>query len=135
MPKPTILCVDSDVNALTRREALLKSGCNVLITTSGRQSLELLAAVPVDAVILAPEIPGMNRGIIASRMKQLKPQVPILLVCPYGLLPDDPPDWVDGFLSDSEPPDRLAAAVRAMAVGNPSFFDQWWGDWKRRVAA
>ena len=135
MPKPTVLCVDSDVAALTRREALLKNGYNVLITTSGRQSLHLLASLPVDAVILNPELPGMNRGILASRMKQLKPQVPILLLCPYGMLPDEPPDYVDGFLSDSEAPERLAAAVQEIVSGNPSFFNLWWGDWKRRLAA
>ena len=135
MPKPTVLCVDSDVNALTRREALLKKGYDVLITNSGRQSLHLLASLPVDVVILNPELPGMNRGILASRMKQLKPQVAILLLCPYGMLPDEPPDYVDGFLSDSEAPERLAAAVQEMVSGNPSFFNQWWGDWKRRLAA
>jgi CheY-like chemotaxis protein len=135
MRKPTILCVDSDVNALARREALLKNGCHVLITTSARQSLELLASVPVDAVILDPDLPGMNRAVLASRMKQLRPQMPILLLCPYGMLPDSPPDFVDGFLSDSEPPERLAAAVREMVAGSPSFFNQWWWDWKRRVAA
>jgi CheY-like chemotaxis protein len=135
MEKPTILCVDSDVNALSRREALLKKGYNVLITTSGRQSLQLLASLPVDAVILNPDLPGMNRGILTSRMKQLRPRVPILLLCPYGMLPDSPPDCVDGFLSDSDPPERLAAAVQEMVSGNPSFFNQWWWDWRRRLTA
>jgi CheY-like chemotaxis protein len=42
MRKPTILCVDDDLNHLTGRESLLRlHGYDVVVTTSGWQSLKV----------------------------------------------------------------------------------------------
>jgi CheY-like chemotaxis protein len=62
----TILCIDDDWNSLESLETLLElNGYDVLIATSGRQGLELLASHRVDGVILDYRMPEMHGDLFA----------------------------------------------------------------------
>jgi len=136
MRKPTILCVDDEVNGLVGREALLRlQGYDVVVTTSGRQSLDLLEEVEVDAVILDYRMPEMMGDVVAARMKQLKPQVPIMLLSAQDRLPAAALRSADTFLSKSVPPDEFVDAVHDMVAAESPFFDRWLKNWKRRLSA
>lgn len=135
MKQPTILCVDDDLSSLSGREALLKMrGYNVVITTSGRQGLALFMSLPVDAVILDYEMPEMNGDVIAAKMKEFKPEVPIMLLSAHDTPPKDAMEKVDVFISKGEPPMRFVAAVNEL-VRCGDFISRWLREWKHNAAA
>lgn len=136
MRKSAILCVDDEVNGLIGREALLKQkGYDVLISTSPREALKLLASCRVDAVVLDYEMPETRGDVVASRMKWLRPDVPIMLLSAHDSFPEEVSDLVDTFLSKSEPPHAFVAAVEALLAGRERFFSKWLRDWRHKSAA
>ena len=136
MRKPTILCVDDEVNVLTGREFLLRQhGYEVLLSTSGRESLDLLEAVDVDAVILDYRMPEMMGDVVAARMKQLRPEVPIMLLSAQDLVPAAALRSADAFLSKSVPPEQFVEAVDDLVAEGSPFFERWLHNWKQRLSA
>jgi len=136
MRKPTILCVDDELNGLSGREFLLQQhGYDVVATTSGRQGLELLESTDVDAVILDYRMPEMMGDAVAARMKQLKPEVPIMLLSAQDRVPAAALRSADTFLPKSVPPDQFVDAVHDMVAAGSPFFHRWLQNWKRRQSA
>lgn len=136
MRHPVVLCVDDEVEGLIGREALLKqNGCAVLISTSPFEALRLLKSCYIDAVILDFQMPEMRGDMVASRMKLLKPEVPIMLLSGHDSLPEEVLDHVDKFCSKRETPRKFLAAVQGLLADQDSFFSQWLRDWKRKAAA
>ena len=134
MRKPTILCVDDEENGLLGRESLLRQyGYEVVATTSGRQSLDLLKTGPVDAVILDYRMPEMMGDVVAARMKQLRPEVPILMLSAHDALPAHVLRATDTFLSKSAPPRQFVDAVGELVAMRSPFFYRWLQNWKRRI--
>lgn len=135
MRHPVVLCVDDEVEGLIGREALLKqNGCAVLISTSPFEALRLLKSCHIDAVILDFQMPEMRGDMVASRMKRLKPEVPIMLLSGHDSLPEEVLDHVDKCFSKREPPRKFLAAVQVMLADQDSFFSKWLRDWKRKAA-
>ena len=79
-----VLCVDDEVVGLQVRKILLeRAGYRVLTASDGPSGLEIFSSEPVEAVVLDYSMPGMHGGEVAVRMRQAKPQVPILLLSAY----------------------------------------------------
>ena len=136
MRHPVVLCVDDELEGLIGREALLKQkGCQVLISTNPHQALKLYASCHVDAVVLDYQMPEMRGDMVAARMKQLKPDVPIMLLSAHDSLPEEMLDHVDVFFSKREPPRKFVAAVQVLLADQETFFAKWLRDWKRKSAA
>ncbi|HEX9121193.1 MAG TPA: response regulator [Terriglobales bacterium] len=128
--------MDDELEGLIGREALLKQeGCVVLISTNPHQALKLFATCHVDAVVLDYQMPEMCGDTVASRMKQLKPDVPIMMLSAHDSLPEETLDHVDKFFSKREPPRKFVAAVQVLIADQESFFSKWLRDWKRKSAA
>jgi CheY-like chemotaxis protein len=85
-----VLCVDDEVVGLQVRKILLeRAGYRVLTASDGPSGLEIFCSEPVEAVVLDYSMPGMHGGEVAIRMRETKPQVPILLLSAYmGLSPE-----------------------------------------------
>jgi CheY-like chemotaxis protein len=85
-----VLCVDDEVVGLQVRKILLeRAGYRVLTASDGPSGLEIFCSEPVEAVVLDYSMPGMHGGEVAVRMRETKPQVPILLLSAYmGLSPE-----------------------------------------------
>ena len=85
-----VLCVDDELVGLQVRKILLeRAGYRVLTASDGPSGLEIFSSEPVEAVVLDYSMPGMHGGEVAVRMRQAKPQVPILLLSAYmGLSPE-----------------------------------------------
>ena len=132
--KPTILCIDDHWNGLIARKMLLEqSGYTVLEASDGDQGLKLFLSHSVDAVVLDYQMPGMNGDVVAARMKRLDSHVPIMLLSAYGPLPNNKLRSVDTFLSKSQPPSELLAALHHLIGGRPkTFFSRWLDHWKNR---
>jgi CheY-like chemotaxis protein len=105
MDKPShlVLCVDDEVVGLSIRRRLLEhGGYRVLTAADGQSGLEIFAANPVDAVILDYAMPGMDGGQVARQMRQIKPEVPILMLSAYVDLPADVISLIDYRMTKGE---------------------------------
>ena len=98
-----VLCVDDEQVGLKVRQILLeRAGYRVLTALDGSAGLEVFAQEPVQAVILDYSMPGMHGGEVARKMRQTKPEVPILLLSAYVGLPDEVSSLVDVYMTKGE---------------------------------
>ena len=110
-----ILCIDNEPKGLLIREMLLRSqGYQVLTATSAREGLELFASHPVRLVVLDYMMPEMDGGEVAAEMKQLKPEVKILLFSAYVDLPEAAMKCVDGFAVKGTAPEQFLQAIQQL---------------------
>ena len=82
----TILLVDDD-NAVREVTAamLAELGCRTIEAGSGGAALDLLDSVPeIDLVLIDFAMPGMNGAEVARRVRDKRPQLPILFVTGYA---------------------------------------------------
>ena len=89
---------------------LSTAGYNVLTANSGEEGLELFKQNPIELVIADHFLSDKTGVEIAREMKELKPQVPILILSaaaekPAGL------EFTDGFLAKGEPPQVVLDAI------------------------
>jgi CheY-like chemotaxis protein len=109
--RPLLLCIDDAEVALRVRKLILAdAGYRVLTALSGEEGLDLFKGNAVDLVIADHFLSDKTGVEIAAEMKELKPEVPILIVsaaaeAPSGL------EFLDGFLSKGEGPDALLDAI------------------------
>jgi CheY-like chemotaxis protein len=98
-----VLCVDDELVGLQVRKILLeRAGYRVLTALDGPSGLEIFSSEPVEAVVLDYSMPGMHGGEVAARMRQTKPQVPILLLSAYMGLPVEVTSVVDLYMTKGE---------------------------------
>jgi CheY-like chemotaxis protein len=98
-----ILCVDDELVGLQVRKILLeRAGYRVLTAPDGPSGLAIFSAEPVEAVVLDYSMPGMHGGEVAARMRQAKPQVPILLLSAYVDLSVEVTSVVDLYMTKGE---------------------------------
>ena len=108
---PLILCIDDADVALRVRKLLLDhEGYNVLTANSGEGGLELFKQNPIELVIADHFLSGKTGIEIAREMKELRPEVPILIMSaaidkPEGM------EFADGFLAKGESPDVLLETI------------------------
>jgi CheY-like chemotaxis protein len=115
-----LLCVDDEPTGLNIRKVILEqSGYSVLIAENGARGLELFRQHPVAAVVLDYYMPAMDGGMVATAMKSLKPQVPIILLSAYISLPESALAKVDAFITKGQSPSVLLQKVKEL-VGNGS---------------
>ncbi len=92
-PPKTVLCVDDERDHLILRRMLLESlGFKVLIAEDGFTALTLCKNNKVDLIVMDYLMPGMNGAECSSKIKQIKPEVPIVMFT--GLL-DAPKSQAD----------------------------------------
>ncbi|MEO6806218.1 MAG: response regulator [Edaphobacter sp.] len=98
-----VLCVDDELVGLQIRKILLeRAGYQVLTASDGPSGLEIFSSQPVEAVVLDYSMPGMHGGEVAVRMRQIKSQVPILLLSAYMGLPAEVTSLVDLYMTKGE---------------------------------
>lgn len=82
-----VLCVDDCEEILGFYEDLLgRSGYVVIVAEDGSEALQLYrsATRPIDAVILDYQMPGMTGLELAISLKDLNPELPIMMVAGSG---------------------------------------------------
>jgi CheY-like chemotaxis protein len=98
-----VLCVDDEAVGLQVRKILLeRAGYRVLTASDGPSGLEIFSSEPVEVVVLDYSMPGMHGGEVAVRMRQVKPQVPILLLSAYMGLSPEVTSVVDLYMTKGE---------------------------------
>ena len=110
-----VLCVDDELIGLQVRKILLeRAGYRVLTALDGPLGLEAFEKEPVDVVVLDYSMPGMHGGEVATRMRQLKPEVPILLLSAYVGLPSEVTSLVDLYMTKGEGADTLLTKIDSL---------------------
>ena len=80
-PKKVILCVDDNEQALSIRKFLLETrGYRVLALLDPEEALERFRQGGIDLVLSDLNMPRMDGNELARRMKEIVPEVPILLM-------------------------------------------------------
>ena|ERR1039458_5828762 len=121
----TILCIDDDDGMLCYQRALLeRRGYKVLTAASARQGLQMAAVCAVAAVIVDYHMPEMNGHEVASEIKRLKPQVPIVMVSSDDEIPEPALKVVDAFVSKNEQPSRLLPLIARICDETPFGFQE-----------
>ena len=117
----TILCIDDDYGVLSYHRALLeRRGYEVLTAASPRQGIQIAAGCMVLAVIVDYNMPEMNGHEVATEIKRLRPQVPIVMVSSDEEIPEDVFKVVDAFVSKDDAPRRLLPVINQICGEDPS---------------
>ncbi len=121
--RKTILCIDDDDGMPGYQKALLeRRGYKVLTAASARQGLRIAAACAIAAVIVDYHMPEMNGHEVATEIKRLTPQVPIIMLSSDEEIPEHGLKMVDAFVSKNDAPSRLLPAITRICGENPSGF-------------
>jgi CheY-like chemotaxis protein len=105
---------DETVGLQVRRILLERAGYRVLTAADGAAGLTVFEREPIDAVVLDYSMPGMDGGEVASRMRQMKPKVPILLLSAYVGLPADVTSLVNLYMTKGEGPEMLLTKLGSL---------------------
>ena len=81
MSAPEILWVDDEIDSLKPQIIFLKGkGYNVTPFSNGHDALEHLKDQPVDVVLLDESMPGLTGLETLSRIKDMQPALPVVMV-------------------------------------------------------
>jgi CheY-like chemotaxis protein len=98
--QPTILCVEDNKAYLRLRKAVLeREGYLVLTASTGSEALSILRREPVCLVLSDHMLRGTTGVALATRMKKMKPHIPVVLYS--GQVPEAMGS-VDCFISKDE---------------------------------
>ncbi|MGZ4812539.1 MAG: response regulator [Terriglobales bacterium] len=121
MRQREILCIDDDEQSLVVRKLLLETrDFRVTTATSAKAGLLYFRTHHVDAVVLDYEMPEMNGGQVAQKMKSLRAQVPVLILSALPWLPPEAPkDCIDVFVTKGGPTAELVQQIEQMIDAAP----------------
>jgi CheY-like chemotaxis protein len=103
-----VLCVDDNQVAVSGWSLYLQQhGYPVVSASAAEEGLQLFATQPVSAVILDYAMPDLDGTAVATLMKRMKPQVPIILFTGVSEFPADVLATVDGFMVKGKPPSEM----------------------------
>lgn len=112
------MCVDDEAVGLSVRKMILESqGYRVFTAENGPDALAIFSAEIIDLVILDYCMPGMDGGVVAARMRAVKPAVPILMLSAYVDLPRETVALVDKTVTKGEPPPVLLGIIAHFLAG------------------
>jgi CheY-like chemotaxis protein len=110
--KPTVLCIDDEERALdSRRRVLESAGYRVLNARSGKDGLNLLGTERIDAVLLDYWMPEQKGLEVASAIRRLTPQTPIIVLSGYAPLPTEALGLVDEWFLKGDHPENLLSKI------------------------
>ena len=110
--KPTLLCVDDDVQCLQVRKIMFEAfGFAVTTTPDPRQGLRIHATQKFDAAILDFQMPHLNGAELAKSMKLARPDVPVVILSGLAYLPEDAPQYYDRFFCKTESSIKVAQEI------------------------
>lgn len=117
----TLLCIDRDPSALCIQKRFLReNGYEVVTSPGGLDGLSVLKAVDADAIVLRSCANLLESFLLAVALKQVKPQVPIVLVLESVDLPAGASAAVDALVMKSDDPQALLSALQSVLGAQPA---------------
>jgi DNA-binding response OmpR family regulator len=109
----TILCVDDEHNGLVIRRLLLeKVGYTVLTAETARDAIDVFTNNHVDAVVLDYLLPDVDGGRLATAMRLIKPEIPIILLSAHLYVPDEVLAVTDAYVAKGQSPTALLDQIK-----------------------
>lgn len=114
MDKKRILLVDDEEGIqLLYREEFEDEGYDVASAYSGDEAIEKFTQNPPDLVILDINMPGMSGIEVLRRMKEINPDLPVILSSAYQEYKQDFGSWAsEEYIVKSANMDELKQAVK-----------------------
>jgi CheY-like chemotaxis protein len=97
----TLLCIHRDPAQLN---LLKEKGYGLITVATGTDGLRLLMSQSVDAIILEYDLGFLNGAVVADEIKQVRPQLPIVMLVDYVELPQGALKSVDVLVAKSDGP-------------------------------
>ena len=87
VPNATVLIVDDEKNILlTLNQALQLEGYRTELAASGQLALDVVAARPVDAVLMDVKMPDMDGLAALAKIQKLRPDLPVIMMSGHGTI-------------------------------------------------
>jgi signal transduction histidine kinase len=83
---PRVLVVDDEMGVRESLRAILQPECEVLTATSGDEALAIVGREQIDIMTLDLKMPGMGGIGVLERVKQIDPDMEVLIITGYGSL-------------------------------------------------
>jgi len=116
--KKKLLLVDDDLSQLAMRKVVLELlGYAVLTAADARQGMQLFETEAPDAVVLDYEMPTVNGGVLAGRIRRANGAIPIVMLSGSTSVPSSALTDVDTFLAKAIAPSLLKAAIEFLTRG------------------
>ena len=111
--KKILLVDDEDSIHLLYREEFEDEGYEVVSAYNGDQAIDKFQAEKPDLVILDINMPGMNGIEVLRRLKEMSPDLPVILSSAYTEYKQDFGSWAsDEYIVKSANLDELKNAVK-----------------------
>jgi len=115
---PTILCIDDDVSFLELEKSILETnGYTVVIAADGPTGITLASKSPIDVVVLAFKMRGMNGGQVAEVLLKHQPDLSIV-VCTgfFDAMPEGLRWFAAACVEKRDGPDVLLSAIQEVVA-------------------
>jgi DNA-binding response OmpR family regulator len=113
----TLLCIHQDPAQLS---LLQENGYDLATATNGPDGLRLFMSRPVDAVILEYHLGLLDSAAIADEIKQVRPDIPIVMLVDHLELPASALNSVDALVVKSDGAHFLWATVHFVLNVKPA---------------
>jgi CheY-like chemotaxis protein len=113
----TLLCIHRDPEQL---RSLQQNGYELLTATNGSEGLRLFVSRPVDAIVLEYYLGLLDGSVIASEIKRVRPEIPIVMLADSLELPDGALNSVDALVTKSDGNHFLWATVHFVLNVKPA---------------
>jgi len=107
----TLLCIHRDPAQLN---LLKEMGYGLITTTTGSDGLRLLMSQSVDAIVLEYHLGLLDGAVVADEIKQVRPQLPIVMLVDSVELSQHALKSVDVLIAKSDGPHSLLATIQAI---------------------
>lgn len=106
-----IVCVDDNVFILKVLKWYLKSrGYVVVPCLTGKQALDVISKDSIDGVVVDFQMPEMNGGEVAAKIRVRRPRIPIIMFSGDEHIPPQTLGLVDQFVLKGQADDFLSIA-------------------------
>lgn len=112
-----LLCIHRDPSQLG---LLQENGYELITASNGCDGLRLFMSQPVDAIVIEYHLGLLDGGIVAAEIKQVRPEVPIVLLTDHLELPDGALKSVDALVTKSDGDHFLLATVHFLLSVRPA---------------
>jgi DNA-binding response OmpR family regulator len=99
---------------------LQENGYDLVTATNGHDGLQLFMLRPVDAIVIEYHLGLLDGVVVAAEIKQVNPQVPIVMLAEHADLPDDAFESVDALVTKSDGAHFLLATLHFVLNVKPS---------------
>jgi CheY-like chemotaxis protein len=117
MATSTLLCIHRDPTELS---LLQDNGYELVTATSGSEGLRLFMARPVDAIVLEYHLGLLDGAAVADLIKQVRPEVPIVMLTEDLEFPDGALKSVDAIVTKTDGVHFLWATIHFVLNAKPA---------------